>query len=211
MLQKEYWDKVASEKNFTTPFQVDLFQKYVDKNSIILDVGCGYGRVLSDLYGIGYKRIIGVDTSNEMVKRGKAQFPYLDLRYQESNIIDLKEDSVDAVILFGVLCCTPDDSQQEALISEISRVLKPNGVVYINDFLINKDLRNAMRYKRFEEKYNCYGVFELDDGCVLKHYDEKRIAELLSAFKLEKYEKVRFKTMNGAQSNGFYFIGFNNK
>lgn len=32
MEQKEYWDSVADEKTFTTPFQKDLFVEYVSKN-----------------------------------------------------------------------------------------------------------------------------------------------------------------------------------
>ncbi|MGG5741778.1 MULTISPECIES: hypothetical protein [Bacillus cereus group] len=42
--QKEYWNGVANEKEFTTPFQLDLFSKYVNKDAILLDYGCGYGR-----------------------------------------------------------------------------------------------------------------------------------------------------------------------
>lgn len=49
MLQKDYWNSVAHDKNFTTPFQSDLFAKYVAKDATILDIGCGYGRTL-DLF-----------------------------------------------------------------------------------------------------------------------------------------------------------------
>ena len=77
-MQREYWNKNANNKNFTTPLDVNRFQELVPKNALILDIGCGYGRTLADLYGLGYKRLIGVDTSIEMVKRGKNSYPYID-------------------------------------------------------------------------------------------------------------------------------------
>ena len=46
MKQEEYWNSVSKEKEFTTSFQAGEFSKYVKKDSIILDVGCGYGRTL---------------------------------------------------------------------------------------------------------------------------------------------------------------------
>lgn len=46
MNQNEYWNSVA-EKKFTTVLDVELFSKFVAKDSKILDVGCGYGRILN--------------------------------------------------------------------------------------------------------------------------------------------------------------------
>lgn len=58
MEQKEYWNKVSETKQFSTPFQIEEFSKYVEKSDIILDVGCGYGRTLNELYTNGYKNLI---------------------------------------------------------------------------------------------------------------------------------------------------------
>lgn len=38
------------------------------------------------------------------------------------------------IILFAVLTCITEDEKQNALINEIKRVLKPGGIIYINDF-----------------------------------------------------------------------------
>lgn len=37
--QKEYWNEVANEKQFTIPFQFEWFSKYVNKEAAILDYG----------------------------------------------------------------------------------------------------------------------------------------------------------------------------
>lgn len=207
MEQKKYWDCVSDQKEFTTPFQADAFCKYVSSSSLVLDVGCGYGRTLDELYQMGFHNLIGIDFSKGMICRGQTQFPYLDLRVKESGPIDLPAQSVDAVILFAVLTCIRENAEQEQLISDIKRVLKPNGILYVNDFLFNTDERNLTRYQKFQKKYDNYGVFELPDGAVCRHHDEVWIKRLLSEFKEEMYERLTFTTMNGNRSNGFCYIG----
>lgn len=207
MEQKQYWNEAATKKEFTTPFHVGEFEKYVEKNATILDLGCGYGRTLDELYQSGYHKLIGIDFSNRMIERGIAQFPYLDLRINENAKIDLPNQSIDAVILFAVLTCIHDNSEQLELVKEIHRVLKPNGILYVNDFLLNSDERNKKRYEKFAGIYGIYGVFELPEGAVCRHHDEQWIHKLLSGFHTQEYEHLTFTTMNGHKSNGFYFIG----
>jgi ubiquinone/menaquinone biosynthesis C-methylase UbiE len=71
--QEDYWNRVADEKNFTTPFQFDLFSKYVDKDAKILDYGCGYGRTLFELKEHQFTHLHGVDFSEAMIKRAQSK------------------------------------------------------------------------------------------------------------------------------------------
>lgn len=206
MEQRTYWNQVSGTKQFTTPFQAEEFERYVGKDSAILDVGCGYGRTLNELHQLGYCHLAGIDFSGGMIRRGKEQFPYLDLRTMETERIDLPDGSVDAVILFAVLTCIQSDSGQKNLIREICRVLKPGGILYVNDFLLNEDERNQKRYAKYAPIYGTYGVFELPEGAVLRHHDEKWIFRLLEGFETLRYERLQFTTMNGHTSNGFYMI-----
>lgn len=209
--QKEYWNKVANDKEFTTPFQTELFSNFVANEDRILDVGCGYGRTLSELYSKGFKNLSGIDFSNTMIERGKKQFPWLNLIVQEDKTIPYEDNSFDSVILFAVLTCIAADDNQTFLMNEIKRVLKPNGILYINDFLLNTDERNIKRYKIYEDKYNKYGVFELPEGAVLRHHDLKWIESITSSFNDIKLETVTYTTMNGNKSNGFIYLGENIK
>ncbi|WP_312831898.1 class I SAM-dependent methyltransferase [Sedimentibacter saalensis] len=211
MIQKNYWDDVSETKQFTTPFQSSEFRKYITMEYTVLDVGCGYGRTLDELYQMGYRNLIGIDFSEGMIQRGARQFPHLDLRVKKEASIDLPDNSVDAVILFAVLTCIHNNEEQEALITEIRRVLKKDGILYMNDFLLNTDERNAARYQKFQEKYGNFGVFELPEGAVCRHHSEEWVNELLVDFNTLQYEHLAFTTMNGHISNGFYFIGQNIK
>lgn len=207
MNSKEYWNSVSGTKQFTTPFQFEPFGKYVTPSSLILDIGCGYGRTLNELYLRGYSNLIGMDFSEGMIERGRSLFPELDLRVKNSPAIDMESESADTVILFAVLTCIIHDEEQKELIHEIKRILKPGGILYINDFLLNDDERNLKRYQAARGKYPSYGTFELPEGAVLRHHSEAWIKTLLSDFHTLEYEHLVFTTMNGHRSNGFYFIG----
>jgi ubiquinone/menaquinone biosynthesis C-methylase UbiE len=207
LTQEEYWDSVAGKKEFTTPFQIELFKKNVPKEARILDVGCGYGRTLHELYLSGFTNLTGIDISKKMIDKGTKLYPKLTLKKYDGFKFPFENNSFDAVILLAVLTCIISNNEQEKLIDEIQRVLKDDGILYINDFLINSDQRNIDRYNRYESKYNKYGIFELSEGVVLRHYTKVRIDELLSNFEKIVFEPVIYTTMNGHKSNGLYYIG----
>lgn len=207
MGQVEYWNSVAEEKNFTTQFQLEEFSQYVNKNSVILDIGCGYGRTLNELHQAGFNNLIGIDYSEEMIKRGKKLYPKINFKVANGAKLDIESNSVDSVILLGVLTCTAYNEDQKNLISEVNRILKPEGIIYINDFLVNDDERNVNRYNEFKEKYGVYGAFELPGGGAFRHQTEEWLNELLGIFNKKEFEKIVYTTMNGNKSNGFYYIG----
>jgi SAM-dependent methyltransferase len=207
MDQKLYWNKVASTKEFTTPFQFDLFTKYVCKDANILDIGCGYGRTLNELYQNGYKNIFGMDFSEKMIERGKRLYSYLNLQTMEDGKIKCSGNSFDVVILLAVLTCVIDDNDQIELLNEIKRILKPGGIIYINDFLLNNDKRNMLRYEECYTKYKTYGIFELTEGAIVRHHDKEWVVKCLEIFEELKYEEVIYTTMNGNKSNGYYYFG----
>ena len=210
LTQEKYWDKVAEEKDFTTPFQMKLFKKNVSKEARILDIGCGYGRTLNELYCSEFTNLTGIDISKKMIDRGNRLYPHLSLQNIESGgNIPFEKHSFDVVVLLAVLTCIINNNEQEQLITEVLRVLQDDGIVYINDFLINSDQRNIDRYNLFEAKYKEYGVFELQEkeGIALRHYSRVRIDELTHNFKEIVFKPVIFNTMNGNKSNGFYYVG----
>lgn len=207
MEQKDYWNEVANKKEFTTDFQHKEFDKYVNKDALILDVGCGYGRILNELWENGYRNLVGLDFSESMIEKGKKQFPELDLRVMKSSIIDLENSSCDAVILVAVLTCIIKNDDQLKLLKEIKRVIKPDGIIYINDFLINSDERNINRYNEYVRKFNQYGVFELPEGAIVRHHSIDWVKESTKEFKELEFQEVIYTTMNGNKSKGYYYIG----
>ena len=201
MEQKEYWDSVSAEKTFTTPFDEEIFRSYIGKDSFVLDVGCGYGRILALLEDLGYEDLHGTDFSIGMIERGIRLHPELDLRLMEFGKIPYADESADAVILFAVLTCIASDEEQKELIEEVRRVLKPEGILYINDFLLNDDERNLHRYEKGMEGMP-YGTFVLPEGAVVRHHTTEHFDELLKDFEKVREQENVFTTMNGNKSRG---------
>ena len=204
--QQAYWDSVAPVKTFTLEPDCPRLQKFIRKDAFVLDYGCGYGRTLNGLYHAGYQNTLGLDFSGGMIRRGKTLFPHLQLKKTDGLHTNLPDASVDMVLLFALLTCVVEDVRQQELMAEFKRILKPGGVIYVKDFLLNGDERNRKRYAAFQEKYGVYGVFELPEGAVLRHHDAGYVQGLMKGFRMVYFKKTTNKTMNGHVSNGFVLL-----
>jgi SAM-dependent methyltransferase len=202
-----YWDRVANEKRFSHPLRLNWLARYSTEEARILDYGCGYGRTLAELSHAGFQNLVGVDFSAAMLARARAAAPRSALIRNDGQSLPFKDDCIDAVLLFAVLTCIPDNKEQRQLLAEVERVLRPGGLLYLSDVLVNTDQRNRERYERDAEKYECYGVFELPEGVVVRHHSREWIAELTGSFQQLEYETFTVTTMNGNASAAFQYLG----
>jgi SAM-dependent methyltransferase len=130
--QLSYWDRVAHEKRFSHPLRLDWLEHYLQNPQAgILDYGCGYGRTLAELAVAGYENLVGVDFSEAMLARSRVQVPGPSLIRNDGRGLPFKDDCFDAVLLFAVLTCIPDDNEQRLLLAEAQRVLWPGGLLYV--------------------------------------------------------------------------------
>ena len=206
-LQRDYWDLVASEKRFSHPLRLEWLLQHLRQQDRILDLGCGYGRVLDQLSQAGYGNAVGMDFSKKMLAQCRSKFPRLTLVRNDGDKLPFRDWAFDAVLLFTVLTCIPRDDDQRTLLAEVRRVLRPGGILYISDLLINSDVRNLERYKRHTDKLGVYGVFELPEGVVVRHHRQEWIEQLTLAFARLAFEHFTVKTMNGNASAAFQYLG----
>ena len=207
LAQVRYWDRVANEKRFSHPLRMEWLTRYIAPQARVLDFGCGYGRTLAHLLRAGYQNTIGIDFSFQMLARCRREFPGLRLIQGSGQAIPLRQHSADLALLFAVLTCIPRDQDQLAVLHEIGRALRPGGLVYISDLLLNDDARNRERYQRFAQKYGTYGTFELPEGVLVRHHRKEWIEELTTPFKQLEYEPFVVSTMNGNRSAAFQYLG----
>ena len=163
---RDYWDRVAGAKQFHHPLRIDwLALNLAGKD--ILDCGCGYGRLLGELASSGYRDAVGADFSREMLKRCTELLPSVKLRLvqTDSRMLPFRNDSFDAVLLFNLLTCVPGDGDQRLLLAEVSRVLRPGGLVHISDLLLNSDGRSIERYRQHAGAFDAYGIFYAPGRC----------------------------------------------
>jgi SAM-dependent methyltransferase len=205
--QYEYWNTTGTQKSFAHPLNLRRVRQWISDEGCILDFGCGYGRVLGELYKEGYDKLIGLDFSPAMIAAARAQYPEIAFEQIESLTIPLPDASVDGVLLFSVLTCIPTDDGQRELLREVNRVLNRGGLLYISDLCLQTDERNQDRYARDEQKYGIYGVFDLPEGVTVRHHDPKWIETLTSDFTMVALDELEVVTMNGNPAKAFQWFG----
>ncbi len=201
--QRRYWTERGRDKTFTTPFRMDIFSHHVDKKARILDFGCGYGRTLAELAEAGYDDLTGLDFSEPLIERGRAEHPDLNLIAYPGGRLPFDDNTFDAALMLGVFTCIIETREQAETLLELKRVLKPGGLLYVNDFLLNRDKRNLDRYMLGQEKYGIYGIFDVEDGGTMRHHDRNHMEALFFDFESLLFEETIFDTMHGHHSEGF--------
>jgi SAM-dependent methyltransferase len=210
--QISYWDAAAATKTFTHPLHMPWLAG-ISRQAAILDYGCGYGRTMDELEQHGFDNLTGADSSPAMIERAQRLFPamhFTALRTPPS--WPSPNARFDAVLLFAVLTCVPGDDAQRRLIAELHRILKPGGILYISDLLLQDDERNRSRYDHYATLHGghdpgSYGVFETDDGAVCRHHSREWLTALLTDFDRVSTRTVTVPTMNGHESTGIQILG----
>jgi len=109
--------------------------KKKNKNSIILDAGCGSGLLLYKFYKEGYQNLHGIDLNPENVKIA-SDYNLFDIKL--GNILETgyENNKFDIIICSHVLQVFDADKAFN-LFKELGRILKPDGllvIVTLNDF-----------------------------------------------------------------------------
>jgi ubiquinone/menaquinone biosynthesis C-methylase UbiE len=96
---------------------------------VALDAACGTGRHTAHLASLGH-RVIGVDTSAEMLARAREKVPGGEFHEADLREVPLPDDSVDLVVCAIALSHVAD---LEGALAELVRVLRPSGHLVISD------------------------------------------------------------------------------
>ncbi|GHJ48442.1 hypothetical protein Cs7R123_57840 [Catellatospora sp. TT07R-123] len=193
-----YWETAGATKTYSHPLRPSWLDG-VPHDARVLDYGCGYGRTMNELAGLGFTGLTGVDVSTAAVRRGRESFPGLDLRVVGPGaVLPFAAGAFDLVLLFAVLTCVPADAAQDGLVAELVRVLAPGGLLYVSDLPLQHDERNRERYAAHAAGSELpYGTFTTDDGATCRHHDPAWLRDLLSACDLLREETIPVTTMNG--------------
>lgn len=200
-----YWDAAASSKVFCHPLPPSYIERYFPPRATVLDVGCGRGRLAKHLAKQGFS-VAGTDTSFAMLRGARREVPGCEFR-QCSDTIPWNDDTFDVALLVTVLTSAPSEQDQQQLVREIKRVLKPRGYVFVSDMPLQWSRRYLARYQEGSDRYGQYGVFDLPDGGTVRHHDLHRFLQLMSGLTCLELETHEVQTMNGNTAQGFRYLG----
>lgn len=127
----------------------------LDKNDVLLDVGCG-GGVLTAALAPWVRSIDSIDYSNAMIERAKKWEDYFkNIRFRQGNLLNLtdifKKDSFTKLLVFSVLQYLNNYEDVRKSLKEINRVLNDRGIAFIGH---NPDIEKRGAHLKSYEKLN---------------------------------------------------------
>jgi SAM-dependent methyltransferase len=186
-----------------------------------IEIGCGTGAVARELLQHGL-RVHGIDVNERAISLAKEAVSSGEFRhfgsFQVGDFLSQNFDAeFDVVVAIRVLTCFPDSKDWSTLLTKIKRCIRPNGVIYINDFVFQPDNpAYRLRYAEGKELGWRTGNFPVRDQngrllFVAHHHLEDEINNLESGFERLRLRFYESFSMNGNACSMFEFIGRSNQ
>lgn len=194
--QHNAWDKVAGKMAFTLEPDLVTLATLISQDPKILDYGCGYGRITHALHTLGYRHLIGVDTSAEMIRRGLRLYPALDLRHMDSHEIPTAWRQFDVILLCAVLTCIPTPVNRAQVLASVYQSLKAGGILYCAEFCQTETTQ-----------YSASGTFKTAFNVEMKHFLPQELREELYLFHEISHAVTETTTLSGAKISAIHYFG----
>ena len=166
----QYWknnsDYHESDANFKAENSLKLISKInINKNSNILDFGCGSGKYLHIISNYLECNFVGIDISEEAILRANKLYKKENINFLVKDIDELSNEKFDLIILNDVI------EHIEDYITFIKKIKKKTNYIYFN-IPLEINLLSILR-NNFVKSYNDVGhlhFFSKDSALqILKH------------------------------------------
>lgn len=164
-------------KHFLT--QRPWFTKYIDKNDLVLDLGCGNGQNTIKAAKKA-KRAIGVDVNERLLALGRKSTDAKNIKFQKINLeenLPFKDKSFNKILFLDVL---EHLKKRDQALRQIRRILAPKGLLFLGV------PNNQTTWKKFQRSA---GVCSYSDADHKIEFTEKSIKNLLGK---HNFKIIRF-------------------
>ena len=175
----------------------------------VLDIGCGCGLMALQLrdYLDSNGAYTGVDIHGPSIKWCANHITNANFQFAQISVLKLpyEAQSFDVILLKSVFTHLRPE-EVDRCISEIARLLKPNGRCLASFFLLNDEQRtlatkNAFAFNYGDDHWRYVYEHSPESACA---YDERYILDLIHKHNLELREPIRYGTWTG-RINGLSF------
>lgn len=188
---KPYYDKwvekAPSEIQNWFKKENEFLKKNIEKNSVILDVGCGFGRHLKVLAKF-CKKVIGIDNNETMVEKAKRnlkEFTNAKVYLKDAEKIPFENEFFDYVICmtntFGTFL-----NKRRKILKEMKRVLKNDGRIIISVYSEKATDARIKGYKKvglhIQKIEN--GRFYFKEGHITEQFSKEQLNKTFNSIKL---------------------------
>lgn len=173
-------DKTTASDYLLRELEIDLGAQYMHPGQQVLDVGCGLGYALRQYAQRCRIRGVGLDYAENMVKSAQQRLaetlPGAALEFIHGSVaeIPLEADRFDVVTSHRCLMALLDWDLQRAALKEITRVLKPGGILVLMEGTLD-GLERLNFYRRL------FGLAEIEadgrDRLLTRKFRERDLLE----------------------------------
>lgn len=192
---KRVYDIAPSRVKQFLKAEIDYILNKIKQDDSVLELGCGYGRVLKELY-VKTSNLTGIDISNENIQFGISE-------YLSSDIA--KMYTMDAISLdfpscqFDIVLCIQNGISAfkinpELLVKKALRVTKPGGIFIMSSYS-DKFWKTRLEWFNLQAKEGLLGEIDYDltgdgiicckDGFRATTFGHRDFANLLSNMNLD--------------------------
>ena len=192
MATVEAYNKIANEfsasRHYKWPWITEFYRDYVYKSSnpLCLDIGCGNGRNIKE-YQTDNCSIIGIDNSSEFINICQNQ--NLTCKLMDMTKLHFANNTFDYITVIASFHHLNTVEDRNKCLSDINRVLKPNGIVLISVWSKNQPKKTKRTFDNYGDvlvPWKSSKIFEI----VQRYYYIFKIDEIINLFIENNFEII---------------------
>ncbi|MBW1979711.1 MAG: class I SAM-dependent methyltransferase [Deltaproteobacteria bacterium] len=154
---QDYDAELMQDYGWQAPVLVTEFlSKYVSRDARILDAGAGTGLVGQCLYHQGYRDLVAIDLSENMLARARDKKVYRKLHQMVlGEPLDFPDAAFDAVVCVGVFTY---GHAPASCLDELARITRDGGYII---FIQRSDANESLGFREKQEQLEATGIWRL--------------------------------------------------
>lgn len=162
-LERQYdeWAETYDEDNAAMGFRLPIlatafFARWVPTGGKILDAGCGTGLAAQNLNILGYRELVGIDLSNNMLKKARETGVFSEVRRMVmGEQLDFTSNSFTGAIVTGVFT---EGHAPPSSLDELIRVVVQGGYIVFN---VRDDIYEHHGFREKMDRLEVDGLWKL--------------------------------------------------